>query len=124
MLGPQHSPSSFSVTLLLLLATGYYIVKAESQKNIEELFMWKLRSHKDRVNYFYRLFEECRQPVHTLTDKQFQSLRGQSALLYSVLLQLSLLSILSLPDLPDVPHDGGITADHLGVLLTRHLQSA
>lgn len=58
------------------------------------------------------------------THKQSGFLHGQSALLFSFLFLLYLLSIFSLSDLPDVPHDGGVTAYHLRVLLTRHLQTA
>lgn len=53
----------------------------------------------------------------------FSFLRGQSALVYSFLLQLQLLAVLSVPDLPDVPHDGGIAAEILGILLAGHLQT-
>lgn len=53
----------------------------------------------------------------------FSFLRGQSAVVYSFLLQLQLLTVLSLPDLPDVPHDGGIAAEILGILLAGHLQT-
>lgn len=67
-----------------------------------------------------RYFKEM-QIAHAHTDKWLRFLRGQSAHLYSLLLQLHLLSILSLSDLPDVNHDGGVAADYLRVLLTRHL---
>lgn len=63
------------------------------------------------------------QIAHVQTDKRPGFLRGQCTLLYSLLLQLHPLSILSLSDLPDTNHDGGITADHLRVLLTRHRQT-
>lgn len=60
------------------------------------------------------------QRMHAQT---FSFLRGQSALVYSFLLQLQLLTVLSLPDLPDVPHDGGIAAEILGILLAGHLRT-